>query len=140
MNMKKCSKCGVSQSIDQFNRRSSSSDGLQHHCKSCNKKRLAKHYENNKSYYIDKSRKWKLSRKAQIDKLKSVPCADCKNFYPPYIMDFDHRDNTKKLFNIGQARSTKSKQSVDDEIAKCDVVCSNCHRERTHQRLQADVS
>jgi len=25
---------------------------------------------------------------------------------------------------------------IDAEIAKCDIVCSNCHRERTHKRLK----
>jgi hypothetical protein len=29
---------------------------------------------------------------------------------------------------------TLSKKKIDEEIAKCEIVCSNCHRIRTHQR------
>jgi len=30
--------------------------------------------------------------------------------------------------------STLSKKKIDEEIAKCEIVCSNCHRVRTHKR------
>jgi hypothetical protein len=29
-----------------------------------------------------------------------------------------------------------SKETLDRELAKCDLVCANCHRERTYQRRQ----
>jgi hypothetical protein len=66
---------------------------------------------------------------------KSVPCADCGIQYPHYVMDFDHRPEEEKLFNIGMMVSYRPAMQVFlDEIAKCDVVCANCHRERTFQR------
>jgi L-lysine 2,3-aminomutase len=50
-------------------------------------------------------------------------------------MDFDHLDDSEKLDDVSRlTRFTKKKLLT--EIAKCDVVCSNCHRERTHQRRQ----
>jgi hypothetical protein len=54
--------------------------------------------------------------------------------YPPYVMDFDHvRD--KKSFEIGIAVGrNKPLAKLLPEIEKCDVVCSNCHRVRTHNR------
>ena len=63
-----------------------------------------------------------------IESAKAVPCADCGQRYPHYVMDFDHRDPTIKVMNVGE---TRSKAKTLEEIAKCDVVCSNCHRERT---------
>jgi hypothetical protein len=71
----------------------------------------------------------------------STPCADCRGKFPPYVMDFDHVRGVK-AFGIGQA--TIRPVSIDElaaEIAKCDVVCSNCHRERTfgpdrHDRVE----
>lgn len=63
--------------------------------------------------------------------LKSGPCVDCGVPYPSYVMDWDHRPGEVKLFTISVGKATKARQAVLDEIAKCDLVCSNCHRERT---------
>lgn len=58
---------------------------------------------------------------------------DCGVSYPSYVMDFDHRDPSLKKFELGDALSkVYSIQLVLDEIAKCDVVCANCHRIRTY--------
>lgn len=49
-------------------------------------------------------------------------------------MDYDHREGTDKKFNVAHASKAGSVVRLLEEIAKCDIVCSNCHRERTHQR------
>lgn len=67
-----------------------------------------------------------------MDALKSVPCMDCGNKFPPECMDFDHVRGEKK-FDVG-AGTTRALQVLLDEIAKCEVVCSNCHRSRTRRR------
>ena len=64
------------------------------------------------------------------DKAKDVPCADCGGRFPSVCMDFDHVRG-EKLFQIGAANS-RSTENVLAEIAKCDVICANCHRIRTH--------
>lgn len=73
---------------------------------------------------------------AKIRKLtadaKAKPCADCGIQYAYYIMEFDHVRGVKK-FVVAKAYSNGA-AAVLAEIAKCDVVCSNCHRERTHKR------
>ncbi len=68
------------------------------------------------------------------NRLKSRPCADCGRSYNPWVMDFDHRNPSEKLGNIAHLYHEKR---ILEEVAKCDVVCSNCHRERTHQRFLA---
>lgn len=73
---------------------------------------------------------------AIIQDAKSVPCADCKVSYPTYVMQFDHLDAAAKEFNIGVIGPTAGRSRLLAEIAKCDVVCANCHAERTHQRRQ----
>jgi hypothetical protein len=61
------------------------------------------------------------------------PCADCGENYPYWIMDFDHLGD--KEFQISSYRKHgKNLEDILREIAKCDVVCSNCHRNRTHAR------
>ena len=61
------------------------------------------------------------------------PCMDCKVSYPYYMMDFDHVRGTKQA-NVAELINTLSKKRLDEEIAKCEVVCSNCHRARTYLR------
>jgi hypothetical protein len=61
------------------------------------------------------------------------PCGDCGKFYPYYVMDFDHVRGQKQK-NVMELIPTLSKKKIDEEIAKCEIVCSNCHRVRTHLR------
>jgi hypothetical protein len=69
-----------------------------------------------------------------IQEMKSSsPCLDCKISYPYYVMDFDHVRGRKQK-NVMELINTLSKKKIDEEIAKCEIVCSNCHRIRTHKR------
>lgn len=61
-------------------------------------------------------------------------CADCLRPYPPYVLEFDHVDPETKRFNVGDASSAPSLEALKEEIEKCDLVCSNCHKIREHQR------
>lgn len=68
------------------------------------------------------------------DYKQSHSCKDCGENYPYWMMDFDHLGD--KEFNIGSFQSKISTiEMVQKEIEKCDVVCANCHRNRTHLRL-----
>lgn len=64
---------------------------------------------------------------------KSNPCTDCGVEYPSYVMEFDHCRGQKK-YTISTQCKTCSIFTLLAEIAKCDLVCSNCHKEREHQR------
>lgn len=46
-----------------------------------------------------------------------------------YALEFHHRDETIKKFNLSRLTG-RSLSSIKDEIRKCDVLCSRCHRER----------
>ena len=73
-------------------------------------------------------------KREKIAAIKAVPCAECGNSYPTEAMDFDHVRGEKK-FNISTAHA-KSWRVIEEEIAKCEVVCANCHRVRTRRRLK----
>lgn len=68
-----------------------------------------------------------------INAKKAKPCADCGVQYPPHVMGFDHRPGEEKVNDLARMK-TYSVQRILAEIAKCDVVCHNCHAERTHSR------
>jgi len=46
-------------------------------------------------------------------------------------MDFHHRDPAEKAFNLSKARN-KPIDKIIEEVAKCDILCANCHREVEH--------
>ena len=71
---------------------------------------------------------------ARVDALKLKPCLDCGGKFPPVCMDFDHRPGQVKLGNVSSIRTRWSMERVLAEIAKCDLVCANCHRIRTRAR------
>ena len=66
------------------------------------------------------------------DAAKARPCADCGVQYPSVCMDFDHVRGEKR-YSVSRMNSM-SVENLQAEIAKCDVVCSNCHRLRTEAR------
>lgn len=77
--------------------------------------------------------------RAVISKAKARPCADCGVEYPHYVMQLDHRGD--KLFTVSSLLSSGpiaiprrdiTLKMLLDEIAKCDVVCANCHAKRTY--------
>jgi hypothetical protein len=62
---------------------------------------------------------------------------DCSQAFHPFVMDFDHRPGVEKLFAVSAMLSRSiSEEAVLAEIAKCDLVCANCHRLRTLARLE----
>jgi hypothetical protein len=94
------------------------------------------HYQKNREKYIASVYRGRAKLKAIVLAAKDHPCVDCRRRFPPYIMDFDHREGEQKLFNISnfQHYGWVTAPVLLAEIAKCDLICSNCHRERTHQR------
>lgn len=61
-------------------------------------------------------------------------CFDCRREWPPYVLEFDHVDPETKSFNVGDASSVPSMEALIAEAEKCDLVCSNCHKIREHER------
>jgi hypothetical protein len=97
-----------------------------------NKAAKLRHYYNNKEQYLARNKVIKAEKIAYIRKLREDnPCMDCGKKYPYYVMDFDHRDPSAKLTEVSRLVNF-GWVKLKAEIEKCDIVCSNCHRERTH--------
>jgi hypothetical protein len=70
-----------------------------------------------------------------IEQKTNNPCVDCSGFYPYYTMQYDHLPQFEKLFNLAKFQTyTNDLEVVKAEIAKCELVCGNCHSHRTHTR------
>lgn len=93
-------------------------------------------YEKNKEQRARITKEERIKSKEFIRNLKEGrPCTDCQVIYPHFVMDFDHVRGDK-LFNIAEAANRRlSNNKILQEIAKCELVCANCHRIRTHAPL-----
>lgn len=104
------------------------------YCKSCHNEYQKAYYKKHPQSTIAWTKKRSLEIRTLIKLAKDKPCMDCDDKYPYYVMDFDHVRGKKK-FNLSVAASkSTSLKVVQEEIDKCDVVCANCHRERTFNR------
>jgi len=71
-------------------------------------------------------------KRLRLIEAKSKPCMDCGGMFPAECMDFDHVRG-EKTTTVG-ALSNHSDKRFWAEVAKCDLICSNCHRIRTWKR------
>lgn len=94
------------------------------------------YYLDNKETVLDKVKIKRRMYRRIISELKMFPCMDCGVSYPSYVMDFDHRPGVDKKFVMADLNKVSSVSKLLEEIDKCDVVCSNCHRVRTHIRKE----
>jgi hypothetical protein len=113
----KCIVCKDYLPLLSFYKDASRRYGYGNRCKDCTSERERRRY---------------VGKKELVRSLKDRPCMDCGVKYPHYVMDFDHQDRSEKRFDLSDC-GRWSPEAIKAEAAKCDVVCANCHRERTQR-------
>lgn len=134
-----CSRCKLPKDIDDFSRDKNKKDGHAYVCKECQNSYMGTYYPSNKDKWkdtkVNKKRQVKANRQKFLEILMISKCTDCGND-DIRVLEFDHladkRENVTKLISYGY-----SWDSIQKEIAKCEVVCCNCHRIRTIEREQS---
>jgi hypothetical protein len=135
--MKICSKCNQTKPLIEFGKKSRNKNGLQARCKDCHREDGRVTYAKNpekqrQSVKLRKLSNKRVNRAFLLDYKTKTPCFDCKAFYPSYVMDFDHVYG-KKYLDVSKLIAYKHERMLE-EIAKCQLVCANCHRKRTFER------
>lgn len=80
---------------------------------------------------------WKAAhaeKKAILDEARRGGCVRCEESHPA-CLDFHHRDPSTKDADIATIRRFGVKRLLA-EIAKCDVLCANCHRKHHYNERQ----
>lgn len=151
-----CHRCHKVKRFSEFYRKASNWAGVRHECKECCRKDAARKHardpealkksiatwrESNPERYEGSQRARRAKHKAElrewVDELRSGPCSDCGKVYPVVCMDFDHVDARGKRFAVSAALMIGAPSDVvKEEIARCELVCSNCHRVRTAVRYK----
>lgn len=99
--------------------------------------RTLKHRKDNPEQYKINQKKFIESRLKWIHEYKHKRgCAFCRE-NDPRCLDFHHRESETKIMGIAYMMS-RHKEKILKEIAKCDLLCSNCHRKITYRRYDND--
>ena len=119
-----CKGCAVEKPLSGFYENGGMKDGHLSWCKPCFTAR-----------HRSKSSERQRALLVRIQKIKvERGCADCGYNANPVALDFDHLPGTVKNFRIASMAAGNKWELIEAEIAKCEVVCANCHRIRTADR------
>ena len=136
--VKQCTQCKIYKKTVFFHKNPRCKDGLDYWCKECwadyrKKYRLANLHDSRQSNNSRRSERIKWLHSLKLN----VPCADCGKTYEPYCMDYDHDlSKGKKIKEISRmVLDNASKDSILQEIKKCQLVCLLCHNKRTIDRF-----
>lgn len=92
------------------------------------------YYKANPGYFLKANQKVSFRTKELIWSIKaSNSCTDCKVFFHPASMEFDHLSDKKST--IGKDYWARKFETIFKEIRKCQLVCANCHKLRSYHRL-----
>lgn len=108
-----CFKCKIELNENNSYTRKRVGGGLQPYCKNC--------------LHIIQKERW-LQRKFDAIKYKGGKCQRCgyDKFYG--ALEFHHRDPSTKLYDWSKLK-LRTWECIKIELDKCDLLCSNCHRE-----------
>ncbi len=131
-----CKGCGVLRDREEFALKDARTGKRHNQCKECGRRRAKDHYLANHIAYIERNR-----RNTPLQRLRNAsvvleylllhPCVQC-NERDPVVLEFNHADPRTKTANIAELiRSGCAIQRLHDEIAKCEVMCANCHQRFT---------
>lgn len=134
MEMRTCTRCGQEKAISEFNYRVKAKGLRQRYCRVCTRLQLRAHYQRNSTYYVHKARtRNKEVKQRNQEKVLAYlaihPCIECGES-DVVCLQFDHVRG-RKVQPISAMIGTYTWKSIEQEIAKCEVRCANCHQRRT---------
>lgn len=135
---KGCTVCGEMLPVTAFPLRKRGAAARRAYCRPCKSAYQRAWYERNRERHLAAVRRLRADyvrrNRRIVATAKAVPCHDCGQRFPPYVMDFDHVRGEKIDLVPRMAVRPVPLLVLLREIAKCEVVCANCHRLRTHRR------
>lgn len=132
--MKECPCCNKEKNISEFPKSSYRKSGIHPYCKSCCVQKSRKwRKENPETYDIAKKKRVLKLRQKIKEYLSTHPCIDC-GCSDIRVLQFDHLRDKKEHISVMVCRA-QSWTVIEEEIAKCEVRCANCHIIKTAIQL-----
>jgi hypothetical protein len=130
MNIRTCSKCDVE--YEHYGQKHSV-------CRPCkriyDREQYAKKTKEQKEHKQElQKQRYIQNRQYMYDYLSTHPCEVCGES-DPVVLEFDHLDQSTKHTAVG-LMADYSLTKIKEEIAKCRVLCANCHKR--HTAIQMD--
>ncbi len=140
MDTKTCPGCKDEKLLEAFARNKHRRDGFQVYCRECKKVTDARRYRADRQAQYDRNTANRNKLRSLINKLKAeVGCRYCSE-NDPCCLDFHHRGDAEKEADVGALVIRSSRAKLFREIAKCDVVCRNCHAKLHAGRSLAPIA
>lgn len=111
--MKNCSKCKLLKTEEEYYKKGTTGR-TNAYCKSC--------------FNLYCAERWRQKKIMMVEKFGNQ-CFDCQVSYHPSVYDFHHVDPHEKEFNFSQVKMFSVERMLK-ELAKCVLLCANCHRIR----------
>ena len=132
---RRCSTCRQDLPHLSFHLRRKGSDLLQSTCKKCSDaRRVQDARKNPERAYATQRRALNKKRLVLRDFvalfLSENPCVDCGEA-DPEVLEFDHVRGVKRYAISTMVTTGFSLKQIEDEMAKCEIRCANCHRRKT---------
>ena len=131
---KRCGSCGEIKPVSEFHRRGAIYQSV---CRACRRTYDAAYHRRTRTRRLEQKRRYHAELVNWHRSLKDAPCSDCGGRFHHAAMTWDHRLPHTKSYDVSTMISKRhSKRQILAEIAKCDLVCANCHAVRTHGRAR----
>jgi len=133
---KRCPRCATVKPRSDFHRAKLRADGLQPYCRACRAEIDHDEYERTVGRSVPRKSRptYDIARGAWLRSLKAGrPCTDCGRIFAPQVMQWDHLPQFEKSRDVSTF-SNCTAEEILREIAKCELVCTNCHTIRTFRR------
>ena len=134
-----CSTCGLVKPATEFALKNKERGTRSTKCRSCQAAYSREHYRRNRLTYLERTASQRRlnreeCRQQVYNYLSEHPCVECGES-DPIVLEFDHRDPSKKRASISRLMSHVTWAALQREMAWCDVRCANCHRRRTAEQF-----
>ena len=124
------------QPIDDFAFKNATTGKRHSRCRVCSRRVSQKHYQNNKAAYLERNQRnnplqRNVNRKFVMQFLLEHACVKCGQS-DPVVLEFHHLNPATKTANVcDMVHFRVSVARIRQEIAKCEVLCANCHQRHT---------
>ena len=135
---KRCCRCQLRKDTSEFHRSAARKGGRQAYCRSCKKEIDREHNFRNPRRNYGRSREYRLRNLRWLyEYLRTKQCEwEGCTVNDPDMLVFDHLDPREKRGHVTtMAHSSWGLRSVQEEVAKCRVLCANHHQKHTIQQF-----